>query len=369
MVPIVARFGAPPRDFLGAYPHQTENDVAQPLDARGSSASSRTASKRQGGACGSRARYRLAAATRRARLAAVMLAAAPPKSRRRRSRTSTNTSVSPSRATRSSSPQRRRQLRSTIARPRARESARPAPRPPRRPPRAEERGVPGVGGHRRDSRPSAVAGGGDDLAVAELQQRRLADELARAVEREMAGRAVELERRRRAVDEGLRDAKGVDTQREQPIERGIAVIAAGDLGERGGGGIGEPRDLDEDQVVELAQRRARLPVVHLAARVGGRLPEVRAWRATRPARRQRAAPRAARRGANSRRSSASISGERSKRRAAAPRRPAESIRRRRPRRSASAAPSRRDHDDGLRAVGGARRASWPPSLSMARASV
>src|SRR5215831_6070113 len=48
-----------------------------------------------------------------------MLAAAPPKSLRVRRRTSTNTSVSPSRATRSSSPQRRRKLRSMILTPRA----------------------------------------------------------------------------------------------------------------------------------------------------------------------------------------------------------------------------------------------------------
>ena len=53
------------------------------------------------------------------RLAAVMLAAAPPKSALRRSRTSTNTSVSPSRAMMSISPCRVRKLRATIVRPRA----------------------------------------------------------------------------------------------------------------------------------------------------------------------------------------------------------------------------------------------------------
>jgi hypothetical protein len=53
----------------------------------------------------------------RRRLCASTLASAPPKAAEVRSRTSTNTSVAPSRATRSISPARQRQFRSTIASP------------------------------------------------------------------------------------------------------------------------------------------------------------------------------------------------------------------------------------------------------------
>ena len=52
-----------------------------------------------------------------------MLAAAPPKAADRRMRTSTNTSVVPSRAMRSISPRRVRKLRATITRPRATKNA------------------------------------------------------------------------------------------------------------------------------------------------------------------------------------------------------------------------------------------------------
>src|SRR5512141_2675713 len=157
----------------------------------------------------------------RERFAAVMLAAAPPKSPPRRSRTSTKTSVSPSRATRSISPQRCRQLRSTIvsprcARKRAASASAAAP--------AAVRGVRGgiaikVGGRWWPAARASMAAGGDDLAVAKLQQRAPADELARGLEREAPGSALELERRRRAIDERAGDVERVDAECVQTVER------------------------------------------------------------------------------------------------------------------------------------------------------
>ena len=54
----------------------------------------------------------------------------------------------------------------------------------------------------------------------------------------------------------------------------MPIVGAGNAGERRRGRIGEPRELDEANVVEIAQRFARLPVVDLAARVGEHVPEV-----------------------------------------------------------------------------------------------
>src|SRR5258706_10015534 len=77
---------------------------------RGLSPSSVTTSKRHGGSGGTRAREARAAATTRHRFGTSTLSAAPPKESLVRMRTSTNTRDSPSRAVRSISPKRVREI-------------------------------------------------------------------------------------------------------------------------------------------------------------------------------------------------------------------------------------------------------------------
>src|SRR5450432_881562 len=90
----------------------------------------------------------------------------------------------------------------------------------------------------------------------------------------MPGRAVELQSGRWAVPERLRDAKRVDPERVKPVERRVAEIAARQLLECLCTGVGQPRNLDEPDVVEIAQTFARLPVVDLAAGVRGNLADI-----------------------------------------------------------------------------------------------
>ena len=215
-----------------------------------SSASSSTASNRHGGVRAQARRGRRARRRRSARAwPRVMLAAAPPKSRRVRSRTSTNTSVSPSRAMRSISPRRRRKLRSTIVRPR----------------RGEEGGGQRLGARaglaraRRRTRAvaSARAPARHDAAGAELHQPALADELARRVERQMAGGAVELELRRasRPRTPARRGRRRCRARRAGRARRWDSRGASGPAN-AARVGIDEPRDVDEAHVVEVAQRFA-----------------------------------------------------------------------------------------------------------------
>src|SRR5512140_3658726 len=138
---------------------------------------------------------------RRDCFAAVMLAAAPPNSPCRRSRTSTKTRISPSRAMRSTSPQRRRQLRSTMTTPRcarnfAANASACAPSAARKEAGFLRGGLVmmGVhGGRAGDGATRSAVCRGLDLAVAKLKQYAFTDELVRCVERQMPYGAIELD--------------------------------------------------------------------------------------------------------------------------------------------------------------------------------
>ena len=72
---------------------------------------------------------------------------------------------------------------------------------------------------------SAGPSNGQEVAVAKYGEAALARELA-AVERDLAGRAVEREPVRRAVLNARRDAERVEPERVQACERGAAQLAA-----------------------------------------------------------------------------------------------------------------------------------------------
>src|SRR6476659_9075180 len=126
-------------------------------------------------------------------------------------RTSTKTSVRPSRAIRSISPKRVRKLRPTMVRPcRIRYAAAlDSARPP---------SAPGVG----------LRGSfGDEFTVAIHGELALARELPSGLKRHAAGCAVEVELRGRTVFERGRDAERIEPERVEPRERRTVENAAG----------------------------------------------------------------------------------------------------------------------------------------------
>ena len=90
----------------------------------------------------------------------------------------------------------------------------------------------------------------------------------------MSGRAVEFDPVDATLGEQLRHAERVDAERVEPVERRVRRAPAADAREllrvRGR----EPGNVDETDVLELAQRLARLAVVDAAAGVGGDRPDV-----------------------------------------------------------------------------------------------
>src|SRR5258708_35685898 len=90
----------------------------------------------------------------------------------------------------------------------------------------------------------------------------------------MARRAIELELVGRPIGKGLRDPKSVDAQCVKTIERVVGKLAARNGSESRSVGVGKPRNLDEEEIIEVAPALNGLPVIDLAARIGRYLSEV-----------------------------------------------------------------------------------------------
>ena len=232
----------------------------------------------------------------RARFAAVMLAAAPPKSRRVRSRTSTNTSVSPSRATRSISPQRRRKLRSTIV-----DAARGeklggqclgastglAARDGHVSPAGPSQGLTARGSERGErggapAGPARCAAGREQRAWGIHRSRRRGTAPSRPSRTNW--RVASSERCPVAPSNSsfpggpaanaCGDVEGVDAERVEPVERGVGVIRPlQSANARRSGSTSQGMSTNRTSSRSRSASR-RLALVDLAARVGGDRPDV-----------------------------------------------------------------------------------------------